>query len=113
LAASKTLADMVLIGGHVVTVDSNFSVQQALAITGDRISSVGTDEEVRSHIGADTKVIDLAGKTVLPGIIDTHIHAAWFGSTRTSGQLDLGEITSISKIVELVADKVEGAKPGQ
>ena len=110
---TQTLADMVLTGGHVVTVDRDFSIKQAVAITGDRFSVVGTDEEVISVVGAGTKVVDLAGKTVLPGIIDTHIHAAWFGNTRVSEELDLGEAGSIAQIVGLVAEKAKNAKPGQ
>jgi len=97
----------------VITVDSNFSVKRAVAIKGNRIAAVGTDEEIMALVGKDTKTIDLKGKTVLPGINDAHIHAAWFGGTMVSGDLDLGAITSISEIARLVADKVKTAKPGR
>jgi len=104
---------LALISGKIVTVDKDFSIKQAVAIKGDRIAAVGTDEEIKSFVGAGTKTIDLKGKTVLPGINDCHIHAAWFGGTMVSGELDLGAITSISEIARLVADKVKTAKPGQ
>jgi predicted amidohydrolase YtcJ len=104
---------MVLTGGNMITVDSDFSVKQAIAIKGDNIIAVGTDAEIEVFVGADTKTINLAGRTVLPGINDCHIHASWFGGTIVSDALDLGAVTSISQIVGLVADKVKTAKPGQ
>jgi predicted amidohydrolase YtcJ len=104
---------MVMIGGNVVTVDNDFSVKQAIAIKGDRIAAVGMDEEIEALVGADTKTVDLQGKTVLPGINDGHIHVAWFGGTIVSDDLDLGQTGSIEEIVALVANKVKDAKPGQ
>lgn len=113
MSKPQTYADMVLINGNVVTVDSDFSIKQAIAIKEDRISVVGTNEEVMCLVADDTKEIDLKGKTVLPGINDCHIHTAWFGGTLISESLDLGEITSINQIAELVAKKAGNVKPGE
>lgn len=68
--------DLILHHGKVVTVDGQFRIAQALAVRGDRIVAVGSDREVLPKKGANTQVIDLQGKTVLPGLMDTHVHAA-------------------------------------
>ena len=67
-------ADVVLSGGKIYTVDAARSWAQAVAITGDRISFVGSDDDAKSFIGEFTEVIDLSGRMVLPGFQDSHIH---------------------------------------
>ncbi|MEU6061328.1 amidohydrolase [Streptomyces sp. NPDC047097] len=67
-------ADLVLTGGHVHTVDDEDSVHQALAVTAGRITFVGTDREARRHVGKDTRVVDLGGRMVMPGLHDGHLH---------------------------------------
>lgn len=67
-------ADIVLRNGKIYTADQARSIQQAIAFKGNTIVSVGTDAEVAPLIGATTTVVDLKGKLVLPGMIDTHIH---------------------------------------
>lgn len=67
-------ADTVLQNGKVVTVDKNFSIVQALAIKDDKIIAVGNNEDIKRYAGPSTRVIDLQGKTVLPGFVDTHSH---------------------------------------
>ncbi|MBX6362413.1 MAG: amidohydrolase [Gemmatimonadetes bacterium] len=66
--------DAVYYNGHVVTVDKNFSIAEAIAVTDGRISAVGTNDEVRRAAGPDTRQVDLHGKTVLPGFYDNHVH---------------------------------------
>ena len=66
--------DLILHNGKVLTVDSNFSVVQAVAVTANKISAVGTDAAVLATAGPGTQKIDLKGRTVIPGIIDTHRH---------------------------------------
>lgn len=68
--------DLILHHAKVVTVDGQFRIAQALAVRGDRIVAVGSDREVLARKGANTRVIDLQGKTVLPGLMDSHVHAA-------------------------------------
>jgi predicted amidohydrolase YtcJ len=67
-------ADTVLYNGKIVTVDGDFHIHQAIAIKDDKIMGVGTSELIRSYAGPTSKVIDLQGKTVLPGFVDTHSH---------------------------------------
>ena len=68
-------ADTVLLGGKIVTVDGQDRVAEALAIGRGRILAVGSDLAVKKHIGQKTHVIDLQGRTVIPGIVQTHSHA--------------------------------------
>ncbi len=69
-------ADLVLLHGRIHTQDPSRSVVQALALRGNRIVAVGTDQAVSALIGPSTRSVDLSGKLVLPGIIDAHTHPA-------------------------------------
>ncbi|WP_019530240.1 amidohydrolase [Dasania marina] len=86
-SAQSNVADLVLTDGYIYTVDGQHSVAQAVAIQGNRIVGVGSNEEMRAFIGDNTDVRDLAGKMVMPGIHDTHVHA--FG-TVDPDMCDLG-----------------------
>ena len=69
-------ADLILHNGKIVTVDSSFSIQEAIAIQGERIVDIGKSADILKHDrGARTRLIDLHGRTVLPGLIDSHVHA--------------------------------------
>jgi predicted amidohydrolase YtcJ len=68
-------ADLVLVGGNVVTVDGRFSIASAFAVRGGRFVAVGSDADVKPLIGPKTRVIEARGRTVIPGLIDTHVHA--------------------------------------
>ena len=67
-------ADIVLHNGKILTVNASFSIVEAVAITGQRITGVGANQQVLAMAGPDTLKIDLKGRTVIPGLIDTHIH---------------------------------------
>jgi hypothetical protein len=67
--------DLVLLDGKVVTVDARRSLREALAIRDGKISAVGTSVEIRALAGPDTRVVALGGRTVIPGLIDSHLHA--------------------------------------
>lgn len=68
-------ADLILHHGKIVTVDARFSIRQAVAVGGGKILAVGDDAAVlKAHRGPKTQVIDLKGRTVLPGLIDSHLH---------------------------------------
>jgi predicted amidohydrolase YtcJ len=68
-------ADTVLLNGKILTVDEQFSVDQALAIRDGKIAAVGSTAEIKKLAGPKTRVIDLEGRTVIPGLIDDHMHA--------------------------------------
>jgi predicted amidohydrolase YtcJ len=75
-SAQDAPADLILLHGRIHTEDAKRSVAQSLAIRGNAVIAVGTDQEVSTRIGPLTRTIDLGGKVVLPGIIDAHTHPA-------------------------------------
>ena len=68
-------ADLVLLDGKILTVDDRFREATALAVRDGRFIAVGSNQDVRRYIGSTTRVIDGRGRTVVPGLIDTHVHA--------------------------------------
>src|SRR5579871_6040474 len=74
--ASAQPADLILSHGKIVTVDRDFHIVDALAIRGDRIVGTGTSEALERLAGPHTRRLDLNGKTVLPGLMDSHSHAS-------------------------------------
>jgi predicted amidohydrolase YtcJ len=74
IAAAAEPADLIFHHGKVVTVDRDFSIRQAFAIREDRLIKVGSNDEVLATRGPQTALVDLAGKMVLPGLIDSHTH---------------------------------------
>lgn len=90
--------DTILVNGKVVTVDSAFSIQEALAVREGRIIAVGRSADIRKLAGQGTRTIDLRGRTVIPGLIDSHLHATraalsfatevnWIGATSLADAL--------------------------
>jgi len=73
--ASAQAPDTILIGGKIVTLDSRSTVAMGLAVTDGRITATGSTDDVRKLAGPSTRVIDLRGRTVIPGLIDSHLHA--------------------------------------
>ena len=73
-SAWAQVADTVLINGKIVTVDQQFSIQEAIAVRDGRILSIGKTPEIRKLAGPTSRVIDLQGRCVIPGLIDSHLH---------------------------------------
>ncbi|HET6956999.1 MAG TPA: amidohydrolase [Vicinamibacterales bacterium] len=105
-------ADLVLINGRVLTVDATDSVAQAVAIAGGQIAAVGTTDQIRARVGPRTEVVDLHGRAVTPGLIDTHVH---FSEASQLFSVDLTDasITKVDDILQRVAARVATAKPGE
>ncbi|MBI3516788.1 MAG: hypothetical protein HY060_22380 [Proteobacteria bacterium] len=82
LAGAAQAVDTILLNGKILTLDARSSVVAALAIRDDRIVATGAAADVRAHAGASTRGIELGGRTVIPDLIDSHIHAIraghWF-----------------------------------
>ena len=114
LAAQSPKADLILIHGHILTVDAKDSVVQALAIRDGAIVKVGSDADVLEFAGKDarTRVIDLHGLTATPGLIDTHAHIA-DGGINELYTVNLSDATSVAEIVARVKAKVALVKPGE
>jgi len=68
-------ADTILVGGKILSADARFSTYSAAAVRDGKIGALGTDSEIRKLAGKDTRVVDLQGRTVIPGLIDSHMHA--------------------------------------
>src|SRR3972149_1253409 len=94
-------ADMVLVNGKIVTVDKSFSVQEAVAIRDGKILAVGTTSNIRSLAADQTKVVDLQGRAVIPGLMDSHIHFLRAGFTwRREVRLD--QAHSVQEVLSLI-----------
>jgi predicted amidohydrolase YtcJ len=107
-------ADTVLRGGRVYTLDEGFTVAQAIALRDGAVLATGGDDEVSDLIGPGTRVVELAGRAVLPGIDDSHLHgAAWgIGSPPYSLGLSYPAVRSIAEIVETVRGAAGTTPPG-
>jgi predicted amidohydrolase YtcJ len=79
--AQQAPADVILTNGKIVTVDERFTIAEAIAIRGERIVSVGTRDAIGRLAGPATRRIDLGGRSVIPGLIDNHMHLLRFGTT--------------------------------
>jgi len=109
--APRSPADLVLRGGVVFTVDSTRPRASALAIAGDTIVAVGSEEEVDAYVAESTRVIELDGRLALPGLIEGHGHYMRYGESLM--QLDLRGAGSWEEIVGRVADAVAESRPGE
>src|SRR5262247_3360879 len=87
LVLAQAPADMVLVNGKIWTVDDKRPEVEAVAVLGNRIAAVGSTEEIRKWVGANTKVIDLQGRRVTPGFNDSHVHFLDGGMGLASVQL--------------------------
>jgi predicted amidohydrolase YtcJ len=105
-----TQADSVYIRGRVYSCDPAFSVAQGIAVKGDRLLWIGTDEQAMKFIGPDTKVFNLAGRTVLPGIVESHAHFLKLGLTLI--ELDCFRKPKEDILAEVKA-AAERANPGE
>ncbi len=111
-AATSTLgADVVLRHGKIVTVDSDFRVVQAMAISDGLITAVGTDAEIESLIEPTTKVIDLMGKMVLPGLIDSHVHPQ--GASQFEADHEIPSMETIADVLSYVRERAGVVPEGQ
>ena len=110
-APEHPVADLVLTNGNVVTVDDAVPSAQALAVTGDTITAVGTVDEIAPYIGDATEVIDLAGQTAIPGFIEGHGHYTSFGGSLMI--LDFRYAKSFAEIVSMVAQATKETPAGE
>jgi predicted amidohydrolase YtcJ len=100
-------SDTVLVNGRIYTANTRRQWVEAVAITGDKIDAVGSNADITPHRSANTKVIDLQGKTVIPGITDGHVHL-WFGALALHGfNLSTPESNISSKEPDLLLGKIK------
>ena len=105
-------ADLILHNGKIVTVDAGFSVQQAVAIRGDRIAAVGSDQAIlNAERGAHTKLIDLHGRMVLPGLFDSHVHPLGGGLSEFRAPLPV--LDSFAAVQSFIRQQAAKTPPGE
>jgi predicted amidohydrolase YtcJ len=100
--------DLVLYNGKILTVDGKFSIAQAVAIRGERFVAVGANDPVKALAGANTRHIDLRGRTVIPGLIDGHLHNAGGGPG-----VDLSKTRSIAELLAAVEARAKSTPAGE
>ncbi len=103
-------ADLLLRGGQVLSMDTSIGRTQAVAVKGHTILAVGSDTEVERYLGSETQVIELEGRTVIPGLIEGHGH--FLGLGRAQQVLDLTAAPDYDAILKQVAQAVDRAEPG-
>ncbi|MBL8850531.1 MAG: amidohydrolase, partial [Planctomycetaceae bacterium] len=111
LSAAEPPADLILHHGRIVTVDAQFTIAEALAVRGDRIVAVGANDNVLTFAGADTTVIDLAGKMVVPGLMDSHVHPA--GAAVYEFDHPIPPMETIADVLAYVAARADVLDDGQ
>jgi predicted amidohydrolase YtcJ len=112
LSAQTPPPDLVLSNGKIITVDERFTIAQALAIRGDTVLAVGTNQEIARLAGPNTRRIDLRGRAVIPGLIDNHMHllraaTTWLRETRFDG------VASRKEAIEMLRARAKTAGPGE
>ncbi len=105
-------ADLALINGMVLTVDAHDSVAEAVATKGSRILRVGSNEEIIQVVGEETEVVDLGGKTVLPGLIDSHMHPGSYGVFWVRGVRCGPDIESMEELLSRIREKADASPEG-
>ena len=99
--------DLVLFNGKVITVDRGFSIHEAVAIIGDRLMAVGNDDQMRTVAGPSTRLVDLKGRSVIPGLMDNHLHGAGGGPG-----VDLSRARSLADVEAALRARVQASPPG-
>jgi len=112
LHAQQPAPDLILSNGKIITVDERFTIAQAVAIRGDRIVAVGTNEEIAKLAGPNTRKIDLARKAVIPGLIDNHMHLLRAAET-WQRELRFDGVYSRKQAVEMLRARLKAAATGE
>jgi predicted amidohydrolase YtcJ len=112
LGAQQAPPDIILTNGKIITVDDQFQIAQAVAIRGDRIAAVGSNQEITRLAGPNTQRIDLRGRSVVPGFIDNHAHFQEEGAYWTL-ELRLDGVESRKQALEMVRARAKAKGPGQ
>ena len=110
LTARAQNADTILVNGKIVTVDDRFTIAEALAVRGGRVVAVGTSADIDKLKGPQTHVMDLGGRTVIPGLIDNHAH--WIRAAEHD-ELRFDGVTLRQQALKLLTERVSASKPGE
>ncbi|WP_164103583.1 amidohydrolase [Candidatus Laterigemmans baculatus] len=110
-AAGAASPDLIVHGGKIVTVDEGFTIAEAFAVEGDRIVAVGGNDEILALAGPETRRVDVEGKTVLPGLIDSHVHPT--GASMYEFDHPVPEMNSIEEVLDYIRLRTEQVEPGE
>ena len=123
--AAQQPADIILHNGKILTVDKSFTIAEAIAVRGKQIAAVGTNQQILAMAGPNTKKIDLKGRTVIPGLIDTHNHIHDYAEQNYGGYIgndgllaypvDWRAVTSADDVANQIKNAIEvhKIKPGE
>ena len=103
--------DTIFYNGKVITVDPGFTVQQAFAVRGEQYVAVGTNAAIRALAGANTRLVDLRGSAVIPGLSDNHDHL--YNAEKVMRGIDLVGATSTAEVLRRLRDGLTKAKAGE
>ena len=107
IAAQRPVPDSIYINGKIVTVDPEFSIAEAMAVSGDKFLAIGKSTAIRKLAGPGTRVVDLGGRTVVPGLEDSHLHNAGGGPG-----VDLSGARSLADVLAAIGRRVKTVTPG-
>lgn len=107
MASAEEPPDRIFLNGNVYTVDDSFSTAEAIAVSGNRFTAVGSNEEISNLAGSETIVVDLEGLTVVPGLTDNHFHGAGGGPG-----VDLSQARSLNDVIDAIRERAEATPPG-
>jgi predicted amidohydrolase YtcJ len=102
--------DLIFRRGKIVTVDPQFSIAQAIAVTDGKVESIGSDDQILAKRTSRTVIVDLARKTVLPGLIDSHVHP---GAAMTEFDHPVPEMESIGDVLSYVSARAKALGEGE
>jgi predicted amidohydrolase YtcJ len=111
LQQNPPTADLILYNGKIVTVDSNFSIYTAVAIKGDIILATGTDADIKKLRGKNTRLINLQGKTVIPGLTDAHAHPESASVSELTEEIP--DVHSIHELLSWIQTQVQDKKENE
>lgn len=103
--------ELILHHGKIVTVDAQFRIVEALAVSQDKLLAVGSNSEVLQLAGPQTVLIDLQGKTVIPGLIDSHVHAT--GAAIYEFDHPVPEMDTVADVLRYIASRAEALEDGE
>ncbi|WP_167618271.1 amidohydrolase [Maribellus sediminis] len=105
LVEDPGFADVVILNGKVLTIDENFTIADSIAIKADRIVKVGTQAEIRNLINIDTTVIDVEGRTVIPGLIEAHLHPEQASLSELEAEIPV--VKTIDELLQWIKKQTE------
>lgn len=110
---TKQKADSIFYNGHVISVDEHDSIYEAIAISGNKILALGTTDEIEHFCGDDTLKVNLEGRSLIPGIIDSHVHTAIYGMNANNLDMRPSNVSSIEDMKRLIKEAAKNTPKGQ